>query len=76
MTDLLTRRRFIAALAASVVAVGAPLPIGFPKKWNSKSGVNLKRYIMFKAFSDTMVDDGNATISYSIYQLQLARFAL
>ena len=31
MHDLLSRRRFIQALAASVVAVGAPLPIGFPK---------------------------------------------
>lgn len=31
MTDPLSRRRFIAALAASVVAVGAPLPIGFPR---------------------------------------------
>ena len=28
----LTRRRFLAALAASVVAAGAALPIGFPKE--------------------------------------------
>ena len=28
----LTRRHFLAALAASVVAAGAALPIGFPKK--------------------------------------------
>lgn len=32
MQDLLTRRRFLQALAASVVAVGAPLPIGFPEE--------------------------------------------
>lgn len=29
--DFLTRRRFIAALAASVVAAGMPLPIGLKK---------------------------------------------
>lgn len=29
--SLLTRRGFIAALAASVVAAGAPLPVGVPK---------------------------------------------
>ena len=28
----LNRRHFLAALAASVVAAGAPLPIGFPKE--------------------------------------------
>lgn len=32
MTDHLTRRHFLAALAASVVAAGAGLPIGFPKE--------------------------------------------
>ncbi len=30
--EYLTRRRFIAALAASVVAVGLPLPIGMSPK--------------------------------------------
>lgn len=30
MNDLLTRRRFLSAIAASVVAAGAPLPVGFP----------------------------------------------
>ena len=29
--DILTRRRFIAALAASVVAAGMPLPVGMKK---------------------------------------------
>lgn len=53
MNDLLTRRRFISALAASVVAVGAPLPIGFPKeafsdlKWTA-SGVSLDQWRMFE----------------------------
>jgi len=28
--EFLTRRRFIAALAASVVAAGLPLPVGMP----------------------------------------------
>lgn len=31
MTPLLNRRRFLQALAGSVVAAGAPLPIGFPE---------------------------------------------
>lgn len=29
--EFITRRRFLAGLAASVVAAGAPLPAGFPK---------------------------------------------
>jgi len=32
MGDFLTRRKFFCTLAASVVAVGMPLPIGFPEK--------------------------------------------
>lgn len=32
MSDLLARRRFLSALAASVVAAGMPLPIGFPQE--------------------------------------------
>lgn len=32
MTNTLTRRRFLSALAASVVAAGAPLPPGFPEE--------------------------------------------
>ncbi len=32
MKNFLTRRKFFCALAASVIAVGAPLPIGFPRK--------------------------------------------
>lgn len=42
MTDLLSRRRFIAALAVSVVSVGAPLPIGFPKKGVSFNSIDVK----------------------------------
>ncbi len=41
MSDLLTRRRFIAALAASIVAVGAPLPIGFPKNYVIYTGIDI-----------------------------------
>ncbi len=32
MDNLLDRRRFLQALAASVVAVGGVLPIGFPER--------------------------------------------
>lgn len=52
MTDLLTRRRFIAALAASVVAVGAPLPIGFPRE--PSSSINLTQQHMFEELEYTM----------------------
>ncbi len=41
MTDFLTRREFISALAASVVAVGAPLPIGFPERSIIFTGLDL-----------------------------------
>jgi len=54
MTDPLTRRRFIAALAASVVAVGGVLPIGFPKELLLKTQVlnfyhsNLDQWEMYE----------------------------
>lgn len=32
MSNYLTRREFFSALAASVVAAGCPLPVGFPSK--------------------------------------------
>ncbi len=32
MNDLMTRRRFFQALAASALAAGVPLPVGFPRE--------------------------------------------
>ena len=49
MTDHLTRRHFLAALAASVVAVGAALPIGFPKEVVVP---NWKRVLVTMRFAD------------------------
>jgi len=45
MTNPLSRRRFLFSLAASVVAVGAPLPIGFPKP--EQRGLS---YVVFEDF--------------------------
>ncbi len=49
MTDLITRRRFFQALAASALAAGVPLPIGFPEgvKWAASGPGDLVREYYF-----------------------------
>lgn len=61
MTDPLSRRRFLFTLAASVVAIGAPLPIGFPKDvteidlvWSAcGSDISLEKWHMFQRMEST-----------------------
>lgn len=70
MSDPLTRRRFIAALAASVVAVGAPLPIGFPHKF--KSNIELSKWELFKHFHKEAL--GQEPTNTYVLQLYTAAF--
>lgn len=67
MSDLLTRRRFLSALAASVVAAGMPLPIGFPRKtvsfdttdadWEADgTRISLKYWNIFEQLKATAAD--------------------
>jgi len=48
MNDLLTRRRFFSVLAASVVASGGLLPIGFPTA--GPTNIKFDKWEAFRAF--------------------------
>lgn len=46
-TPYLNRRHFLAALAASVVAAGVVLPIGFPKEVVKPNIIAAKKWVRF-----------------------------
>lgn len=60
---MMQRRLFLQALAASVVAVGAPLPVGFPDGANSVTGtVSFGQDALVDCWVITAIDRGTLTV--------------
>ncbi len=69
MNNFLTRRKFFCALVASVITVGAPLPIGFPK-----SRLELGEWTAYDAFSAHLEEINLDKITYRL-QLRTVYYA-